>query len=193
MNTEFLKNLGIVDQSVIDAIFAENGKDINKVKGNTEQLTAQVAELQNQLNERDSQLKELKKSAKDNEELTVKITELETANQNAVTEYQNKIAAITKAHAIESGVRDAKAKNVKAVMALLDMDKITFTDNKLAGLNEQLESLRNGEDTNFLFNAETKPLPAGTSMTTPPVSNGGNPPTAKTLGEAIAAKFNSNK
>ena len=126
MKTEFLKGLGIVEQSVIDAIMAENGKDINAVKSNTTQLETQIENLKNQISERDSQLKGLKESAKDNEGLTNKITELENANKKASEEYENKIAAMQKTHAIESGVRDAKAKNVKAVMALIDADKITF-------------------------------------------------------------------
>ena len=193
MNTQFLKDLGITDQSVIDAIFAENGEDIKKVKVDTERLNSQITELQNQLNERDGQLKELKKSVKDNEELTAKITELETANQNAVNEYNNKIAAINKSHAIESGVRDAKAKNVRAVMALLDMEKITFADGTLTGLTEQLESLQKGEDTNFLFNDTNHNAPVGTNLNNPPTKGGNNPPSTNTLASAIAKALSANK
>ena len=186
MKTEFLKTLGIVEQSVIDAIMAENGKDINAVKSNTETLTSQIAELQTQLNDRDTQLKDLKKSVKDNEALTNKITELETANANAKTEYESKIAAIQKLHAVESGVRDAKAKNVKAVMALLDMDKITFTDGKIDGLSTQIDALTKGDDTSFLFGEAQTPPPTGTKPNTPPVGGSGKTITSTTLAEAIA-------
>lgn len=186
MKTEFLKTLGIVEQSVIDAIMAEHGKDINAVKSNTETLTSQIAELQTQLNDRDTQLKDLKKSVKDNEALTNKITELETANANAKTEYESKIAAIQKLHAVESGVRDAKAKNVKAVMALLDMDKITFTDGKIDGLSTQIDALTKGDDTSFLFGEAQTPPPTGTKLNTPPVGNSGKAVTSTTLAAAIA-------
>ena len=194
MKTEFLRNHGITDQAVIDAIMAENGKDINAAKGNVESLTSQVTELQGQLTERDNQLKELKKSVKDNEALTTKITELETANQNAATEYQNKIAEIQKNHAIENGVRDAKAKNVKAVIALLDKEKITYKDNTLTGLTEQLDALKTGEDTGFLFveqNNNPTP-PAGTNPNNPP-ANSGTPPTSGSLAEAVAKALGGNK
>ena len=189
MKTEFLKSLGIEDQSVIDAIMAENGKDINAAKSNKSQLETQVEDLTNQLNDRDTQLKELKKSVKDNEALTAKITELETANQTSATEYEAKIANIQKTYAIENGVRDAKAKNVKAVMALLDMEKITFKEGKVEGLSEQIETLTKGEDTSFLF-GEAKSSPAGVE---PSKANGGtnpNPPTGKTFKDAIAAAIN---
>lgn len=186
MKTEFLKGLGIVEQSVIDAIMAENGKDINAVKSNTTQLETQIENLKNQISERDSQLKGLKESAKDNEDLTNKITELENANKKASEDYENKIAAIQKTHAIESGVRDAKAKNVKAVMALLDADKITLKDGKVEGLAEQLDALSKGEDTSFLFGAvETVPPVIGTNPSNPPTNGGNNPPTATTLKDAI--------
>ena len=186
MKTEFLKGLGIVEQSVIDAIMAENGKDINAVKSNTTQLETQIEDLKNQLSDRDTQLKDLKKSVKDHEGLTSKITELEDANRRASEEYENKITAIQKTHAIESGVRDAKAKNVKAVMALLDADKITLKDGKVEGLTEQLDALSKGEDTSFLFGAvETVPPVTGTNPSNPPTNGGNNPPTATTLKDAI--------
>lgn len=186
MKTEFLKGLGIVEQSVIDAIMAENGKDINAVKSNTTQLETQIEDLKNQLSDRDTQLKDLKKSAKDNEGLTSKITELEEANKKASEDYENKIIAIQKTHAIESGVRDAKAKNVKAVMALLDADKITFKDGKAEGLTEQLDALSKAEDTSFLFGTvETVPPVIGANPANPPANGGNNPPTSTTLKDAI--------
>lgn len=192
MKTEFLKGLNITDQAVIDAIMAENGKDINNAKGNVEQLTTQVDELQKQLKERDDQLKGLKDTVKDNETLTNKITELENANKTAATEYQTKITEIQKNHAIESGVRDAKAKNVKAVVALLDMSKITYEGDKLGGLTEQLEALKKSEDSNFLFGNEQTPPPAGTNLSNPP-AGGGTPPTSGSFAEAVAKALVGNK
>lgn len=192
MKSEFLRNLGITEQSTIDAIMAENGRDINAVKTNTEKLETQVTELQNQLKDRDTQLTDLKKSVKDNEALTTKITELENANKTATADFEKKIASIQKVHSVESSVRDAKAKNVKAVMALLDMDKITFENGELSGISEQLTALQSGEDTSFLF-GESKPhAPAGTTPNNPPSNGGMNPPTSKSLAEAIAKSFNKN-
>lgn len=194
MKSEFLRGLGITDQSVIDAIFAENGKDIAKAQGNNEQLNAQVTELQRQLSERDVQLSDLKKSVKDNEQLSAQIAKLENDNKTAATEYQNRLAAIQKTHAIESGVRDAKAKNVKAVMALLDAEKITLDGDKLIGLTEQLTTLQEGEDTGFLFATEVQSapqVPAGTNLNNPP-SSGGTPSTSKSFAEAIANALKGN-
>ena len=185
MKSDFLRGLGITDQSVIDAIMAENGKDVNAVRGNITELETKVTELTSQITERDTQLTTLKESVKDNDKLTAKITELETANAEAKTTYEGKIAELQKSHAIESGVRDAKAKSVKAVMALLDMEKISYKDGKLDGLSTQLESLTKSEETSFLFGSVN--APAGTNLNNPPSNGGnGNPPTSKSLAEAIA-------
>lgn len=191
MKTEMLRELGLT-QEQIDKVMAENGKDINAAKGNVEQLTTQVTELQNQIGERDNQLKELKKTVKDNEGLTARITELEQANATMAAESKAKLEGIQKTHAIENGVRDAKAKNMKAVMALLDMDKITYKDGSLSGLTEQLDGLKTGEDTSFLFGESTPPKPAGAEPPMPPSGGtGGTPPSGSTFQMAIAKALNS--
>lgn len=51
-------------------------------------------ELKNQLSNRDTELKELAKITKDNEELNSKIKELQESNKNAQTEYENKLASL---------------------------------------------------------------------------------------------------
>lgn len=174
MKTDFLKELGLT-QEQIDKIMAENGKDVNKAKGDTDALNTKITDLESQLTDRDNQLKGLKSQVKDNEALTAKITELEEANKTAATEHQNKMNAIQKNHAVENGIRDAKAKNVKAVMALLDMEKISYADGKLTGFTEQIDALQKAEDTNFLFVAEQQnpPTPTGTKPTNPPAPTGG--------------------
>lgn len=184
MKTEFLKSLGITEQTTIDAIMAENGKDINSAKGETTKLETQVSELQSQLTERDTQLSELKKSVKDNEALTNKITELENTNKDTTAKYESKIAEMQKTHAIESEVRNYKAKNVKAVMALLDKDKIDYKDGALTGAKEQLDGLVKSDV--YLFEpADNKKPPSGTEPSNPP-GNGGNPPTSTSFADAVA-------
>ena len=118
-----------------------------------------------------------------------------TADKTQLTNDLNtKVSEIQKTHAIESGVRDAKAKNVKAVIAQLDMEKITFTDGQLGGLSEQLEALQKNEDTSFLFNTgNSHTPPAGTNLNTPPTNSGNNPPTTNTLSGAIAKALSGNK
>lgn len=173
MNTEFLKGLGITDQATIDAIFAENGRDVNKAKGDLTKLTEQVAGLQEQLKERNEQLEKLKDANKDNESLQKKLTALQEENKASEEKYAAQLLEVEKTHAIENAVRDAKPRNLKAVQALLDMDKISYKDGKLEGLDSQLKALKEGEDSKFLFADETNPNPSGFKPADP-ANHGGN-------------------
>jgi uncharacterized coiled-coil DUF342 family protein len=184
MKTEFLKNLGITEQSVIDQIMAENGRDVDKVRTELNTAKQQVTELQGKLTTAESERNTFQQKAGDTDALNQQIAQLTADKTNLTNELNTKVSEIHKTYAIENGVRDAKARNVKAVIALLDHSKITYENGELGGLTDQLEALKTGEDTSFLF-GEVKTTPAGTHITTPPAT-GGNPPTAKTLADAIA-------
>lgn len=190
MKRDFLRGLGIEDKEIIDKILDENSSDIGKAKGDFEALKTQVDDLTGQLKDRDKQLADLKDTVKDNEALTAKITELEDANKKTVTDWQTKLTTLEKTHAIEGGIREAKGKNVKAIMALLDVEKITFADGKVEGLSEQLETLTKGEDTGFLFGDVKAPTPKGTDPSNPPTPPGGNPPSGNSFADAVAKAFN---
>ena len=183
MKRDFLKGLGIEDKEIIDKILDENSADIGRAKGGTDELKSQITQLQTQLNEKSAEFTALKESTKDYENLKTQVTQLTADKTQLQTELTTKVAQIQKTHDTENKVRDRKAKNVKAVMALIDHDK---------DIDEQLDALVKGEDTAFLFGETTVGSPAGTQPNNPPSGgNGGTPPTGKTLGEAIAAKFNS--
>ena len=184
MKTDYLKNLGITDQSVIDQIMAENGRDVAKAKGELDTYKTKVTDLENDIKTKDATIATLQTKADMVDGLNQKVTQLETDKTNLTNELNTKVAEIQKTHDRENKVRDAKAKNVKAVMALLDPEK---------DIDEQLTALKAGEDTAFLFGETHSGSPAGTQPNNPPSNggNGGTPPTGKTLGEAIAAKFNS--
>ncbi|EAE5404686.1 scaffolding protein, partial [Listeria monocytogenes] len=69
------------------------------------------------------------------------------------SDYQSEIAETKKNSAIELALASAKAKNSKAVRALLDNDKLELTDEGLKGLDEQLEALQ--ESDAYLFAQES--------------------------------------
>lgn len=199
MKTDFLKSLGIEDKETINAIMAENGKDIANVQGDTNDLKNKIKDLENQLSTKTNDYESLKESTKDYDELTSKVKQLELDNSKLVTDKKqleidlySKVSQILKTHAIENGVRDAKAKNVKAVMALLDTEKITYKDDKLEGLSEQLETLVKGEDTSFLFGSDASTHIAGATPNNPPATGGNNPPTTNNLASAIAKALTPN-
>lgn len=177
MKTAYLNEIGITDQSIIDKIMAENGRDIENAKKDYNTLQSKIEGLETQLNERDNQLKELKKSVKDNEDLTSKIAELEQLNVDTKKDYEAKLAALIKDNEIDGKLRDAKAKNLKAVRALLNTDE---------DIDKQIKTLRESEDTGFLFESgePTSKPPAGT---TPRTGNQAPPETREmTFAERIS-------
>ena len=189
MKRDFLKNLGIEDKDVIDKILDENSSDIGRAKGELQTYKDKVTELEKDISTKDTRISELEKA---NEEVTTlkdQVTTLQADKTKLQGDLDTKLTTLQKNHAIENSVRDAKAKNVKAVMALLDMEKITYADGKLDGLSTQLESLTKDEGTSFLFGESGNP--SGTQPGNPSGGNN-NPPTAKTFSEAIANALNKN-
>lgn len=187
MKTDYLKNLGITEQSVIDQIMAENGRDINKAKGDLAALQNRVTDLENDIKTKDATIATLQTKADSVDGLNQKISQLETDKTNLTNELNTKVTQIQKTHAIEGKIRDANGRNVKAIMALLDESKITFENGVLGGIDEQLTTLKGAEDSSMLFGTAQAAPPAGTHLNRPP--NGGNgrtPPTSKSLAEAVS-------
>lgn len=125
----------------------------------------EVKDLQEQLNNRDEQLEELKKI--DAEGLQAKIDELQQANEQTKTEYEEKLQQQAFEHKLHDVLKDSGVRNVKAVKALLDIDEIKLDGDKLLGLDGQLEKLKETDD--YLFQSEE---PAGND---PQIVTGGNP------------------
>ena len=113
------------------------------------EVNEEKKELKIQLEERNKQLKDLKEKAEGNEELVARITELEELNKQTQKDYEEKIAALRKETAIELALKDAKARNIKAVKALLDLDKVSLDGDNLVGLEEQLKGLKESDP--YLF------------------------------------------
>ena len=142
-----------ITKEELDKIMAINGSDIEKAKGDTAGFTKQIDDLTKQIEARDNQLTELKSKATNNDALSKKIEELQTANANAKTEYEKTIADMKRDNAVNNSIRDAKAKNVKAVRALLDMSKIKMDGETVLGLKDQIDALTKSDA--YLFETET--------------------------------------
>lgn len=69
-----------------------------------------------------------------------------------VKSYANK----EKNTAINQAISNAKGKNAKAILALVDSEKITYKDGKLDGLEDQLKELQKSDA--YLFDAPEKPV-----------------------------------
>lgn len=118
-------------------------------------------ELKSQLDERDQQLSTLQKQAKGNEELQNAIEQLQEENKKVSEEYQQKLEKQAFDFALESALRDAKAKNIKAVKANLNVDGLKLSDGKVIGLDEQLAALKESDSYLFISENDSSPGLAG--------------------------------
>ena len=189
MKRDLLKEHGLSEEQ-INFVMAQNGKDVNALNDKINGLTSERDGLQKQIDDRDEQLTTLKKSAKDNEELQSQIKQLQDENKTAKQNYQDQLAKQNKSFKIEGALRDAKAKNIKTVLPLIDTEKVSVNDDgTLNGLSEQLDNIK--QDNGFLFSEENK---------TPRVEikndfqDGNNKNTSDTIVSHIAERFaNSNE
>ena len=111
--------------------------------------------------ERDSQLADLKTWAKDNEALKAQIAELQAKNKQVTEDYEKQLEEQRFAFAIERAVAKADARNVKAVVALLDTSKISLDGENLLGFDEQIAALKKSDP--YLFGVDLKGrMPEGT-------------------------------
>lgn len=160
MKREFLKELGLSDEQ-IEKIMAEHGKTVNSMKDELEkakELEQRIQSLQEQLQQRDKQLEELKTKATGNEELQQQIQQLQEQNKQIQQEYEQKMQKQAFDFALERALVSAKARNPKAVKALLDTETIKLDGDTLLGLEEQLEKLKESDPYLFEEEQETKPF-----------------------------------
>ncbi len=84
------------------------------------------------------------------DELNGKLTAKQKEYDDLVKSYADK----EKNTAINQAISNAKGKNAKAILALVDSDKITYKDGKLEGLEDQLKELQKSDA--YLFDAPAK-------------------------------------
>ena len=138
--------------------------------------------LEGQIAERDRQIKGFEKLSGDNEALKTQLTAAQEANKTAKTDYETNLKKVTLGSKIETALLSAKAKNVKAVRALLDESKISLDKENVLGLKEQLEQVQ--KDNPYLFGDITPKNPAPPAAGDPP-----KPDAPQTLEQAVAQSF----
>lgn len=158
MKRKELEDMGLTKEQ-IDSVIKINGDDIENAKGvNSAEITNLKAEndsLSKQIKDRDTQLETLKASTGDAEAMKTQIADLQKANTDTVTTHESEMTQLKVNFAVEKALNGANAKNIKAVMALLDLDDAKLDkEGNVKGLSEQIEKLTADEGTKFLFDAQ---------------------------------------
>ncbi|WP_117168866.1 phage scaffolding protein [Paraliobacillus sediminis] len=175
MKRKFLTDLGL-DSEQVDKVMKEHGETVNGLKDELEGIDSLKQQIEDQkatIEERDTQLNTLSETAKGNEELTKEIEDLKTANTQTQADYQSKLDKQAFDFKLEKELTGAKARNPKAVKALLNIESLKLNGDKLEGLEDQLKTLQ--ESDAYLF-GEDEPNKLG-GRTPVPSGNGVGQPT----------------
>ena len=162
MKTEFLKSLNL-SQEVIDKIMAENGKDIaveqkkaEKVIQERDSYKLKAESLETQVNDANTEIQKFKDM--DIDGIKKAADDWKETAEKAKADADKQISQMKFDYALSAALTGAKAKNTKAVKALLDMDGLKFNDNdgKIVGLDEHLAQIKSDND--YLFESD-EPAP----------------------------------
>lgn len=154
MKRNQLKDLGL-DEDQIKAVMDLNGEDINNAKSGNDAIVEENNALKAQIAERDKDLKNLRKNAKDNEELSNSYKELEAKYKNDTADLTNKLNQTRLASAVDRALSASKVRDTKAIKGFLDMDKVKLDEQgNLSGLDEQIKEIR--QTAPYIFDEGTK-------------------------------------
>ena len=155
-------------------------EELMKLEGMTEELATKIAEqsaeelkgmipktrLDEVIAERDNfknshadvlkQLGVLQKETGDVQSLKDKIKELEDTAKEAEKTHAAELQTLKINNAVDNALIGAKAKNAKAVKALLNLEGAELDeDGTVKGLADQIKALQTAEDSKFLFGSST--------------------------------------
>ena len=167
MKREFLQGLTVGDQplpkEVIDAVMAENGKDIQAARDAVQKSFADYGTLK-------QELEKLRSEA--------------TADGKTALQWKQELEQAQFDHLLHSAVTSAGGRNVKAIRALLDIPGLSQSEDPQATLKAALEDLK--KECGYLF--EEKQIPpvyaAGTGT-----DRIGHRQTENSLAGALREKF----
>lgn len=144
MKREFLQEFRVGDaplpKEVIDAIMAENGRDIQKVKANFadyEDMKAELSRLQ-----QDQSFEEAAKAWE------------EKYNQ-AVEDHKAELDRLSFQKALDEGIAKAKGRSAKAITALLDVEALKESENQQQAIEAALSALK--QESRYLFDGDVPP------------------------------------
>ena len=146
MKTEELIELGLTEEQA-KQVLVINGKDIEKHKNQSETFKTQAETFKTQLETANKEIENFK--TLDIEGVRKSAEDWKLKAEKAQNDANDKLYKLQFDYALDGALSGAKAKNIKAVKALLDMEKIKFENDSLTGFDEQLKQIKTDND--YLF------------------------------------------
>jgi hypothetical protein len=145
--------------TVIDEIMKIHGTGIEELKTKLTTTEGERDAFKTQAETANAQIESFK-GMKKPEEVDAAVAEWKTKYEQAQEESKNQLAAVKFEHALDGALGGAKAKNPKAVKALLDMDVLKKAYDEKTGtivnFDEHLKPVK--EQNDYLFESD-KPAP----------------------------------
>ena len=173
MHRDFLRNFTVNGQQlpkeVIDAIMAENGRDIEAAKkayaggnsGNGEKMFTQeeVNRIVSERLTREREKLQAVDGSKDMEQLQGEITRLQGELAAQAESHKQQLANVVFDHTLDSAIKAAKGRDTKAVRSMLDLDALKGSEDHGTAIKAALDGLR--KDSSWLFDCllYTSPSP----------------------------------
>lgn len=129
----------------LETEFSESYREAQEFK----ELNIELEGVKGQLSQANEQIAGFKEL--DIEGVKQKAAEWEQKYNQAAENSAREIEQLKFDFALDKELTKAQARNPKAVKALLDRDALKYDKGKIIGLEEQLETLKKGEDSAFLF------------------------------------------
>ncbi|MGG0663414.1 phage scaffolding protein [Viridibacillus arvi] len=153
MNKEQLIALGLTDEQANQVI---SGYGAMIPKERFDEVNNSKKLLEEQITDRDNQLKELSKNAEVSDVLKADIVKLQEDNKQAKEKYDADVKQIKVDSAVELALTNAKARNLTAAKSLLDLSNVELDDQgKVKGLEDKIKALTEDEGTKFMFEPNT--------------------------------------
>lgn len=183
MKREFLQNFKVNEQplpkEIIDAIMAENGRDIEEAK----RPFADYDTIKQNLEDAQKTLNDIQNQGTDLETARQNARDWEQKYNKALEDHKAELADRDFRQQLETAITAAKGRSAKAIMAMLDVDTLKASENRDQDIKAALEGLQ--KDSGYLFDTEGTPPPYA-----PGAGAGGNPPeNTDTLAGALRAKY----
>lgn len=160
MNREFLQNFKVGDtplpKEVVDAIMAENGRDIEEAK----KPFADYESIKGQLATAKEGLKAFE--GVDVKDLQGQVAKLTKDLEDKEAKHKAELADLAFDGVLKDAIAAARGRNEKAIRALLDVDALKASKDQTADIKAALEALK--KDSGYLFETDETPPPyaAGT-------------------------------
>ena len=148
MNREFLRSLELED-GVVESIMAKHGATVKEINDQLNTQKTKAESLEEQITERDTDLKALREQLKDHEGANTELESLQSKYDEETQKLQSQLEQNKKMNEIRLAINKSGARNEKAILALLDLEEVKVNDDGVQGLKEQIDAIK--ESDNYLF------------------------------------------